>query len=377
MWRIVVAVVLLLLSLLVMAKAPTNFLWKVAIAITEFPYIFILVSLAFLVSCFYAEKYRLLVMTISGMAAFFYLLPVIEAYIRGGPLEADLRRALPFTDNERQMKQPFSLVKLLTGVNAKEITPRVLVYKQMPETLTLDFYPANTSGKAPCLIVIHGGSWASGDNKEIPALNSYLAARGCHVAAINYRLAPAYRSPAPVEDTRDAIAFLRSQARQLNIDTANFILLGRSAGAQVALVAAYTLHDPGIKGAVSFYGPADMVWGARIRSNKLVLNTDKVFRDYLGGLIDEVPLKYHEASAYDAVDKSSPPTLLIHGPHDALVAYGHSVRLDKKLEALGIPHYFLNLPWATHGCDYNFSGPSGQLSTFAIERFINSVTTPH
>ena len=34
----------------------------------------------------------------------------------------------------------------------------------------------------------------------------------------------------------------------------------------------------------------------------------------------------------------------------------------------------LALPWATHGCDINFSGPCGQLSTYAIERFIAAVT---
>jgi acetyl esterase/lipase len=105
-----------------------------------------------------------------------------------------------------------------------------------------------------------------------------------------------------------------------------------------------------------------------------VLNTEQVFKDYLGGLIDEVPEKYHEASSTDFVNPTSPPTLLIHGPNDPLVSYDHSVRLSKKLTENQVAHYFLNLPWATHGCDYNINGPSGQISTYAIERFINSVT---
>jgi hypothetical protein len=38
------------------------------------------------------------------------------------------------------------------------------------------------------------------------------------------------------------------------------------------------------------------------------------------------------------------------------------------------PHFLLLLAWATHGCDYNFSGPCGQLSTYAVERFLDAVT---
>jgi hypothetical protein len=33
----------------------------------------------------------------------------------------------------------------------------------------------------------------------------------------------------------------------------------------------------------------------------------------------------------------------------------------------------LRLPWATHGCDANISGPCGQVSTYAIERFLAAV----
>jgi len=50
------------------------------------------------------------------------------------------------------------------------------------------------------------------------------------------------------------------------------------------------------------------------------------------------------------------------------------VRLEGELRDKKVPYYFLSLPWATHGCDYNINGPSGQVSTYAVERFLNSVT---
>lgn len=375
MWRLIVAGLLFLLSFMVFFKAPTNFFWRVSVAITEFPYIFILASLLFFFVCLKANKYKTVVVTLSSITTLIYILPLIQVYVRGNNLEEDLKKKFPFKENEQHLQQPYSFIKMFSGINPKEIAPQIFAYKKLPEReLNIDFYPSQTNSVSPCVIVVHGGSWAEGDSKQLPDLNSYLANKGYHVAAINYRLAPKYKSPAPVEDARDVIKYLTTNSEKLKIDTSNFVLLGRSAGGQIALCAAYNYNLPNIKGVISFYAPADMVWGARIKSNKLVLNTDKVFTDYLGGLIDEVPQKYHEAGAIDHVNKNSTPTLIIHGAHDAMVAYGHSERLDKKLEENNVQHYFLNLPWATHGCDYNINGPSGQITTFAIERFLNSVT---
>src|SRR5262249_29002178 len=55
--------------------------------------------------------------------------------------------------------------------------------------LELDLYlPATPRASAACVVVVHGGSWESGDSSQLPALNKYLAARGYVVAALNYRL---------------------------------------------------------------------------------------------------------------------------------------------------------------------------------------------
>ncbi|MES2512837.1 MAG: alpha/beta hydrolase [Bacteroidota bacterium] len=375
MWRLVIAVILFLVSLLVVCKAPTNFFWLVQVAVTEFPWISTLVTLLFFVFCLNAASYRLPTLMILGVAFVLFALPMIQAYARGNNLQQELNTVFPSEKKSNELKQPFSFFKQFTGVGVKEVTPVIYTYKTLPERkLNIDFYSGGKE-KAPCIIIIHGGSWSSGDSKQLPDLNSYLANRGYHVAAINYRLAPTYKFPAPIEDAKEAIEYLTDRSEELNIDTTNFVLLGRSAGAQIALVAAYTFHDPRIKGVISFYGPADMAWGATIKSNKWVLDVDKVFSEYLGGLIGDVPQIYEESTSRNFVTHNSAPTLLIHGPNDALVSYYHSVRLSETLKQNKVAHYFLNLPWATHGCDYNINGPSGQLSTYTIERFINSVTT--
>jgi acetyl esterase/lipase len=376
MWRLIVAILLFLLSLMVFFKAPTNFFWRVSVAITEFPYIFIISTLLIYFITYKTDltKYKIAALIVSGLTIVIYTLPIIQAYQRGNNLTTDLAKAFPFHNEPDQLQQPYSFTKMFSGIDITDVSPKIFTYKKLPEqNLEIDFYPSSTQLISPTVIIIHGGSWAEGDSKQLPALNSYLANKGYNVAAINYRLAPKYKSPAPLEDTRDVIKYLKDNAVKLNIDTANFVLLGRSAGGQIALCAAYTLNDPSIRGVISFYAPADMVWGARIKTNKLVLNTDKVFTDYLGGLFDEVPEKYREAGAVEHVNNTSTPTLIIHGAHDAMVAYEHSEHLNKKLEENKVQHYFLDLPWATHGCDYNINGPSGQITTFAIERFLNSV----
>ena len=218
---------------------------------------------------------------------------------------------------------------------------------------------------------MHGGSWAGGDSQQLPELNSELAKAGYQVASINYRLAPQHLFPAPIEDLQASLSFLRSNATELQIDTGNFVLLGRSAGGQIVLTAAYTLKDPAIKGVISFYGPADMVWGYKNPTNPLVLNSGKVMADYLGGSYEKVPAQYVNSSATETWQIHPVPTLLIHGKHDPLVSHIHAERLSRKLT--GINHYELYLPWATHGFDWTLNGPGGQLSTFAVMQFLHAV----
>ena len=73
------------------------------------------------------------------------------------------------------------------------------------------------------------------------------------------------------------------------------------------------------------------------------------------------------------VTSASPPTLFIHGLRDEHVSPFHAEIVSTRLLEEDLPHVVLRLPWATHGCDYVFSGPCGQLTTFAVEQFLGSV----
>jgi len=360
---------------LTVLRAPTYILWKAAILFTEFSWIFIFLTSLLIIWGIWIVPYKTVGSVIGIVTLLLFISPILRSYFVSKNIKQNMENSFQKISSKINFpdKNPFEINALFSSI--KKITPQNFTYISYPEiSLTLDFYSAKESKKQPCIIVVHGGSWSAGDNKQLPELNYYLAQKGFHVAAINYRLAPKFQSPAPIEDIKNALIFLRENSKKLNIDTTQFVLLGRSAGAQIALLAAYTLEDISIKGVIDFYGPADMVWGYSLPANPLVMDSRKVMEDYLGGKYETVSQNYFQSSPVEFVSKNSPPTLIIHGEKDVLVAYEHSHRLEKKLLENHINYYWLKLPWATHGFDYNIYGPSGQLSTFEVETFLNTIT---
>lgn len=376
MIRFIICILLLLIALLTIIKAFEYHVWMLAIVAAEYCWVFILFTLIALFFGFFTSKYQL-AGTITGLIALaLYISPIVRAYVVAGSLKQNFTAVFGQGStivNGANTQPPFSFFAMFKG--NKQIASKEFIYKQYPGlNLTMDYFPSQKVGNRPCVVVVHGGSWNKGDNKQLPELNSYLASIGYNVAAITYRLAPKYQTPAPVEDIHAAMAYLRKNAHELNIDTNNFVLLGRSAGAQIALLAAYTLHEQGLKAVIDYYGPADMVWGYSIPSSPLIMDSRKVMSDYIGGTYQQVPQKFAACSPLEFVSRQSLPTLIIHGENDILVSPEHSRRLNLKLEQNGIRHFYLNLPWATHGFDFNLNGPGGQLATYTVERFLNTVT---
>jgi acetyl esterase/lipase len=171
----------------------------------------------------------------------------------------------------------------------------------------------------------------------LPHFNHWLARCGYAVAAISYRLAPAHQWPAPRDDALTAIAFLKAQAPSLGLDPARFVLLGRSAGGQIALSVGYGAGDPAIRGVIGLYAPSDSFFGYAHAREDDALRSPQLMRQYLGGTPDAARSAYESASAFSMFSAATPPTLLLHGVNDSLVWYRHSLRLDHRLAAAGIP----------------------------------------
>lgn len=93
----------------------------------------------------------------------------------------------------------------------------------------------------PVVIAIHGGGWTVGDKSEqgfLQPKTRWLNRHGFIVASINYRLSPDVRHPAHVNDVRSAIAWVTRHISEYGGDPRNLYLLGHSAGAHLAALAA-------------------------------------------------------------------------------------------------------------------------------------------
>ncbi len=367
------AMLLLVVSLLTLVQAPAWAPWKLGVLAGEFGHWLALGSLAVAAGSWLAQggASRWGASGVALVAAGLFVLPVLQAWQLGRLLPERARHALPVPATMPERKA-FSLA----GLFGRDPEPVSVETLEAAPGLPLDLYRAvRSDGRvAPCVIVVHGGGWDSGDRTQLPGLNHWLARRGYAVAAISYRLAPAYRWPAQRDDVLQAIAWLKTRAPALGIDPARLILLGRSAGGQIAQAVGYAAGDPAIRGVVGLYSPSDLIFGYVNTTEDDMLRSPTLMRQYLGGSPETARANYESASAIFHVTPKSPPTLLLHGKNDALVWYRHSERLEARLRDAGVPCLHVALPWATHAFDYNLQGPGGQLTTYALEAFLAGVT---
>lgn len=373
--------VFLALAALTVLGAPNQFLWKLCVAATEGGHWLAISALVPAIPWWGRGRLGRLGGLLSLGAATLFGLPLYHASQINRQLPAmidttfgtEQRTRGRFAEDLRS--EPLVLFDLVSPVQSRPVRLEERVFSTIDgEELTLDIYkPGYNHEPVPGLLVVHGGSWQSGHSKEFIALNAYLAARDYIVVSINYRLAPKWKFPAGRDDVLSAIAFLKVYGHEFGLDPTRIALLGRSAGGQLALLAAYTANEPAIRGVVSIYGPTDLKFGYDQPAPKGLLDTRGVLESYLGGPPANADEAYFAASPINFVDGSSPPTLLIHGLHDGHVSPEESARLEARLAQSKVKNLFVRLPWATHACDWSFNGPCGQITTYAVERFLERV----
>jgi acetyl esterase/lipase len=211
------------------------------------------------------------------------------------------------------------------------------------EDLKLDLYaPSGSPGPFPAMVLIHGGAWCAGAKEGYRSQARTFAEHGYVAVTVGYRLAPAHRFPAQVEDVKCAVRWLRANAHRYAVDPERIGAMGESAGGHLALLLGLTGPEDGFEGrggwegqsskvrvVVNCAGPTDLS-----RPGWLEL-TDKVIADLLGAGRDANPAAYRAASPVSYVRPGSPPVLTIHGVKDLIVPYEQATVLDAALRAAG------------------------------------------
>lgn len=196
----------------------------------------------------------------------------------------------------------------------------------------LDVYtPKQSNDARPAVVYIHGGGWSSGD-KSNPFVVDYgaeLVHSNIVFISINYRLAPKAVYPAQNQDVDCALAYILAHSSELHVDASKIALMGDSAGAELAAMAALTsANKAAIRAVVDFYGPAD-IWAQITRKPR----ADQWAINYIGSATNQALAR--QASPAFADLTGAPPFLIMHGTDDQTVHYDQSTNFAQLLRAAG------------------------------------------
>jgi acetyl esterase/lipase len=255
--------------------------------------------------------------------------------------------------------------------------------------LSLDVYlpPTRAATLSRPILVAHGGFWALGQRGEATRASRRLANLGFTVFDVEYRLDPQPNWKSAVGDVKCAIGWVKQHA-QMNdwqIDPAQVVLLGRSAGGHLALMAAYTPGDPdlpasceagdtSVSAVIALYPPTDLAWAYAHPGNLRAADSPAKLRAFLGDTPEREPDRYRALSPTERVTPSAPPTLLAQGGRDQFVPPEQMDRLVARLRAAGVRHDALFIPYAQHAFDFVPGSFSSQLLESAILRFLSVPT---
>jgi acetyl esterase/lipase len=239
-----------------------------------------------------------------------------------------LMRAMLFVLPGLAACSPVSLLNSTISTDGLSIT-RDVPYEPGGPSHMLDVYRPASGSDLPLVVFLYGGSWRMGDKRIYPFVAASLARRGAVVMVPNYRLYPAVRFPAFLQDNAAAVAWAMDHATEYGANPHHTFVVGHSAGAYNAAMLALDplwLADAGIDrsalaGVVGLAGPYDFL---PITDPDII----PVFAPAQDGPASQ-PINY--------VDGHNPPMLLLAGDDDTTVKPRNTTALAARIEAAGGP----------------------------------------
>ncbi len=223
------------------------------------------------------------------------------------------------------------------------------------ELKTLVIEPKRSEERLPCIVFFHGGGFMlKASNTHYKIAKMYAEKLLCKVVFTDYRLAPKFQFPVPVEDCYQTYAWVLDNTAMLNIAPDKIVIAGDSAGGNLALAVTLMARDRGIHipdAELLIYPATDRrmitetmkkyvdtpIWNSNL--------TKIVWKAYLG---NQNPKKIEYASPIEAESfKEFPPTYIEVAQYDALRDEG--VALYNKLQKQSIVCEMHEIIGACHG----------------------------
>lgn len=198
-----------------------------------------------------------------------------------------------------------------------------------PRPLKADLYRPDGDGPWPAVLLIYGGNWSSADHRwQMKLLARKIAQRGFVVMSASYRGTPDFRYPAPVEDLREALRWLRSHAAEQRVDPGKIATYGFSAGGHLAALLG-TLDGPPdvrVQAVVAASAPTDLT----------LFPGGNILPAFLGGTFADIPQVFRQASPVTHLTADDPPVFLYHGTDDKTVSPEHAKVFKTALDRAGV-----------------------------------------
>ena len=199
------------------------------------------------------------------------------------------------------------------------------------------YYPEGTTEALPTIVSIHGGGYVYGSKEIYRRYGMDMARRGFTFVNFNYRLAPKWRFPTPLWDTNAVMEWTCQNAQRYHLDPSRIILVGDSAGAQLASQYAAIATNPAYAAAFHMSVPGIQIRALGLNCGLYDLpaacsgRRTGLVRDYLGC---EVSATDPRLDVLNHICIDYPPTYITTAYHDFLRA--NAEPLYRVLQAQGV-----------------------------------------
>lgn len=257
-----------------------------------------------------------------------------------------------------------------------------VVYAQVPDRgyankpLTMHLVVPQDKKPHPAIVYVNGGGFINANKDGYMQQWLDLAEHGYVVASITYRVAPTSTFPAPLEDVKAAVRYLRANAAKFNIDAKHIGIFGGSAGGYLAAMAGTTngvkgfdkgenlQYSSDLQAVVDVYGVSDVnsigadyseavqkTHRSAAATEALWVNGSPVFGGKDGGIAAN-PEGAKAANPITYISKKTAPFLLMHGDADILVSPSQTEILRQALAEHDIEATRYLIKGAAHGGPY-------------------------
>lgn len=182
------------------------------------------------------------------------------------------------------------------------------------------YFPDGTAQPLPTIVSIHGGGYVYGTKEVYRRYGMDMARRGFTFVNFNYRLAPRWHFPAPLEDTNAVLEWVCKNAENYHLDPNRIFLVGDSAGAQLASQYAAIASNPEYAALFSFQVPPISIRALGLNCGMydvkeyLTERPTGLARDYLGRTKRDDP----RLDVLGAITSDYPPSYIATAHHDFL-----------------------------------------------------------